>query len=364
MKRRLTATIAGVVLPLALVLAAAPLDAQVQQQATSPIDDLLKRAGDAFNDLNYSRADSLARQVLAIGPRITTPQRTRALLVIAAASYPEEVAAQRRAVAMTTLKQIVRTNLNVRIPQELTWAGLDSLLDEAKRTTFGIEVSGDSEQVVVGTTGTARLRVRASRPGSYQLTIMPVDGASATVVDSAPASTAGEFQFVAMRNERPIFSTGNYAVIVTGIDQVSHDTVTVRYNARVDAPPLDFVTIPTRMDSSKLLSIRSGKFGTKSIFPAILVGGMTFALANVVRGEGDIAEKVGADSKGVAIAGALAISTIVAGFLDRGRPIPANIAANKAYGEAWQKGVDQLRLENRRRVTDYRTTIRFDLEVR
>src|SRR4051812_35863014 len=106
MKRRMGATLARVV-PLALALAATPLGAQVQQQATSPIDDLLKRAGDAFNDLLYARADSLARQVLAIGPRITTPQRTRALLVIAAASYPEEVSAQKRTVALSTLKQIV-----------------------------------------------------------------------------------------------------------------------------------------------------------------------------------------------------------------------------------------------------------------
>src|SRR2546430_3558079 len=103
MMRRITATIVGV-LPLALTLAAAPLPlrAQVQQQS-SPIDDLLKRAADAFNDLNYARADSLARQVLNIGARITTPQRTRALLVIAAASYPEETSAQKRAVALQTL---------------------------------------------------------------------------------------------------------------------------------------------------------------------------------------------------------------------------------------------------------------------
>ena len=58
------------VLPFALAIAAAPVFAQVQQ--SSPIDDLLKRAQDAFNDLQYGRADSLARQVLAIGTRITT----------------------------------------------------------------------------------------------------------------------------------------------------------------------------------------------------------------------------------------------------------------------------------------------------
>lgn len=364
MKRRFTATSAGL-LPLVLALAAAPVDGQqgVQQQGGSVITDLLKRAGDAFNDLKYLRADSLARQVLVM-PRLTTPQRTLALLVIAAAAYPEEASAQKPATALSTLKQIVRTNFTVKIPQELTWSGLDSLLEVAKRTTFGIEVSGDSEQVVVGTTGQATLRVRANRTGTYSLTVIPADSGSGAIFDSLPASANTEFQFAAMRNERPIFTSGTYSVIISAMDPASHDTVTVRYNARVEAPALEFVTIPAKMDSSKLLPVRSGRFGFKSVIPAIMVGGAVFALSNVLRGEGDIATAVDPDSKGVAIAGGVAVTTLLAGFLDRGRPLPANIAANKAFGEAWQKGVQQLRAENRRRITEYRTTFHFELEAR
>jgi hypothetical protein len=360
MNRRIAAIVE--VLPLALALAAAPLRAQLQQG--SPIDDLLKRAGDAFNDLNYTRADSLARQVLAIGARITAAQRTRALLVIAAASYPEEVSAQRRAVALVTLKQIVRTNLALKLPQELTWAGLDSLVDEAKRTTFGLEVSGQTEQVVVGPQGTASLKVRGSRPGSYQLTIMPVSGGSAAIVDSLPTTTSGEFRFSAMRGERPVFTSGDWSVIVTGIDASRHDTVTVRYTARVDAPALEFVSIASKIDSSKLLPERTRRFGTKSIFPGLLVGGAAFALASTLRGEGNIKSKVGADSKGIAMGGVLALSTIAAGFADRGRSIPANIAANKAYGEAFRKSIVDLQAENRRRIAEYKTTLHIDLETR
>jgi hypothetical protein len=360
MNRRIAAMI-GVV-PIALALAAAPMRAQSQQG--SPIDDLLKRAGDAFNDLNYSRADSLAHQVLAIGKQITAAQRTRALLVIAAASYPEETAAQKRAVALATLKQIVRTNLSLKLPQELTWAGLDSLVDEAKRTTFGVEVSGDKEQVVVGPQGTASLKVRGSRPGSYRLTIMPESGGSAAVVDSLPATTSGEFRFSAMRGEQPMFTSGDWSVIVTGIDASSRDTVTVRYAARVDAPALEFLPIAAKMDSSKLLPERTGRFGAKSVFPGLLVGATAFALASSVRAQGNIKTKVGADSKGVAVGGVLALSTIAAGFADKGRWIPANIAANKAYGEAFQKSVVAMQAENRRRIAEYKTTFHIDLEAR
>jgi hypothetical protein len=357
MKNRLAAVVG------ALALVAAPLAAQVQQ-SNSPIDDLLKRAQDAFNDLNYSRADSLARQVLAIGTRISPVQRSGALLVIAAAAYPEEQSAQRRAVALSTLKQLVRTNMNLKMPQELTWAGLDSLVDEARRTTFAMEVNGDSVQSSVGPDGTARLSVRGSRPGRYFLTIMPSAGGGAVVVDSTPTVMVGEFRFATMKSERPVFSSGEYAVVVTGVDSVGTDSITARYTARVDAPPLAFLSIPAKLDSAKLLPERTKRFGTKAVLPAILVGGAAFAFSSALRAEGGIQTEVGADSKGIAVGGGLALATVLVGFADRGRPIPANIAANKAYGEAFAKAIVDAQAENRRRITTHTTVIRIDMEVR
>lgn len=363
MKNRLAASIRA--LPLALALCAAPLAAQVQQQSGSPIDDLLKRAQDAFNDLNYARADSLARQVLQIGTVISGSQRTGALMVIAAAAFPEEATAQRRAVALSTLRQLVRTNMNLQMPQELTWPGLDSLVAEARRTTFAMDVSADSAQSSVGPQGTLSISVRGSRPARYFLTIMPASGGTgAVVVDSTPNVMLGEFRFAAMRAERPIFTTGEYAVVITGVDSAGSDSITARYTANVTAPALEFLTLPTRMDSSKLLPERTKKFGAKAILPAVLVGGAAFALSSVLRAEGGIQEEVAADSKGIAVGGGLALTTILVGFADRGRPIPANIAANKAYGEAFEKAIVDGQAENRRRIATHTTTVRLDLEGR
>ena len=302
--------------------------------------------------------------MLAIGTRISPAQRTGANLVIAAAAYPEEVSAQRRSVALTTLRQLVRTNMNLRVPQELTWAGLDSLMDEARRTTFAMEVTGDSVQSAVGPQGTAKLAVRGSRPGRYYLTIMPAAGGGAVVVDSTPPVMVGEFTFLTMRNERPVFSTGDYAVIVTGVDSAGRDSITARYTARVDAPALAFIDVPTKLDSAKLLPERTKRFGTKAVLPAILVGGAAFALSSVLRAEGGIQEEIGPDSKGMAVGGGLALTTILVGFADRGRSIPSNIAANKAYGEAFQKAIVDSQAENRQRIMQHTTTIRLDPEAR
>lgn len=347
-------------LPLALALVAAPLGAQVQQ--SSVVDDLLKRALDAYNDLNFGRADTLANQVLQSTGRITAAQRTRAMVIVAAAAYPDDPPAQRRNVALTTLRSVIRLNLDVEIPTELRWAGLDSLVEEAKRTSFGIAVTADSVQSLVGPQGAGRISVRSNRSGRYSMRI--TQGGATVAVDTAVVGVTGELRFGGMRNEKPVFNTGDYSITITGIDASGRDTINVTRTMRVESPALQFIAVPAKLDSTKLLPVRSPKFGAKAILPAIIAGGGAYALASVLRGDGDIATAVPGDSKGVAVGGAIAVSTVLAGFMDRGRPLPGNVAANKAYGEAFQKSIADATAENRRRVAEHRTTVRIEQEAR
>ena len=360
MMRRTVASIRALLL--AMVIAAAMAGrsgAQVQQG--SVIDDLLRRAQDAYNDLNFLRADTLANQVLGSTGRISMAQRTRAMVLIAAAAYPDDPSAQRRALALTTLRRLVAIDLDVQVPQELRWAGLDSLIDEAKRTAFGVAVTPDSMQALVGPTGSGKIAVRSNRTGRFTMRIF--QGTAGTgvpvVVDSAIPGATAELRFAGMRNERPVFTTGDYMMVVTGIDATGRDTVTHRIPMRIEAPALEFVQVPTKMDSTKLLPVRSPRYGMKAILPALIAGGGAFALSAVLRGEGEIATEVKADSKGMAVAGAIIGGTIFAGLTDRGRPLPNNVAANKAAGEAFDKSITDATAENRRRVTEHRTTVRM-----
>jgi len=349
---------------LVAIAAALCLAPGVARAQGGPIDDLIKKAMDAFNDLQYAKADSIARSVLSI-PSITQSHRTRAQMVIAASAYPEEASAQRRPVALATLKQLVRSDYGLKLPQELTWAGLDSLFEEAKRSTFVMQVTADSQQTVVGLEGLAKVHFKSNKTGLFRLIIAPKTGSGVAVVDSLTAAE-GDISFRTMRDERPIFTTGDYRVTITGFEPGGRgDTVTVQYSVRVDAPALTFLTAPAKMDSSKLLKERSSKVGAKAIFPALLVGGAAFALSSVLRGEGNIATQgPAADSKGVAVGGGLALFTIIAGFIDHGRFIPANIAANKAAGVAYEKSIVDTQAENRRRIVEYKTVLAFDLEAR
>jgi hypothetical protein len=330
MMKRIAASLRA--LPLALMLSAAPAGAQIQQ--SSVVEDMLKRAQDAYNDLNFQRADTLANQAPA----------------------------QRRAASLSMLRQLVRLNLDLQVPAELRWAGLDSLIDEAKRTTFGIAVASDSTQAVVGPQGMGKIAVRSNRPGRYRMAIYQgaTQAGVAIATDSAPSGTSADLRFPGMRNERPIFATGDYTVVVTGVDANGRDTVTQRLAMRVEAPALEFAPLPSVMDSTKLLPVRSRRYGMKAVFPALVTGGIAFALSSVLRGEGEISRAQDADSKGMAVAGAIVGVTIFAGLTDRGRPLPANVAANKAFGEAFAKSITDAQAENRRRVTEHRTTIRIE----
>jgi hypothetical protein len=347
------------VLSLIAALLAAPSAARAQ---TNPIDDLLKLSVDAFNDLKYTKADSIARSVLNISAA-SPAQRTRAQMVMAASAYPDDPSAQRRPAALLMLKQLVKVNYSLKLPQELTWAGLDSVLDEAKRTTFSLQVTAEPKQTVAGFNGTAKLHVKSNKTGLFRLIIAPKTGSGVAVVDSLVSVPEGDITFRAMRDEKPIFTTGDYTITITAFEPGGRgDTVTVQYTLKAEAPPVTSVPVPASMDSSKLLKTRTGRSGAKAIFPALLVGGAAYALGSTLRGEGDIATEVKPATTSTAVAGFLSVSTIIAGFRDKGRPIPANIAANKAAGEAFQKSIADAQAENRRRIVEYKTMLTFELE--
>ena len=340
----------------ASLLATGRLVAQVSQQG-SPIDDLLTKAQQAFNDLNYPRADTLARQVLGLGGRITQAQRTRALMVIAASYFPEETGAQKRTDAIAVLKQIVRSDIDVKLPQDLTWSGLDSLLADTKRTTFGLAISADSTQAVSGPKEQATVRVRSNHVAHFRLALTPVAGGAPVVSDSLMSSTSGAMHFAAMRNDRPLFTTGDYELSVLGTDAASSDTATAKIIVHVTAPELTFVNIPASIDSSKLRAERTGRYGFKGIIVGGLVGGGIYGLSNVLRADTVVKRTVAADSKGMAVAGGVGAMIVLASFLDHGREIPSAIMANQRLRDDLATSIRNTQAENANRIATYRTTI-------
>lgn len=330
--------------------------AQVAQQSTSVIDDLLQRAENSLNDLNYTQALTFAKQVTDLGNRITPQQRLRSMLVIAAANYPEgDAKDQHRDVSLATLKQLVRTNLDLTIPATMRWAGLDSILAEAKATTFGLAANAKSEQVVVGPTGMAEIAVRASRQAMFRVSVVGSNGS--TVYMDSTSGIEGALRFPAMRNDRPLFPTGDYEIFVLATDRASGDTISTRFNARITSPELTFAPIPLAMDSSRLKAERTKRYGFKGIVVGGLVAGGVYGLSNTLHADTALTSKMGPDSKGVGIAAVAGLSVVVASFLDKGRRIPAAVLANQQLRDDFATRIRTVQAENANRIATYRTTM-------
>ena len=343
----------------AVVLAAAPATARaqaVQQQSSSVVDDLLTRAQNALNDLQYPQALSFAKQVIDLGDRVTADKHERAMFIIVAANYPEgEPAAQHRDLALATLKQMVRTKLDLTIPQALRWAGLDSILAEAKATTFGLAAAPtNAQQEAVGPNGRVSFTARASRPATFRVSVSG-PGESATVIDSS-GGTQATLQIPTMRSERPAFTSGEYQVVVTAIDRSSGDSISSRFNASVTAPALTFTTVPVTMDSSRLLPERTKRYGWKGVVVGGLVAGSIYSFANVLHADTTLKSKAGADSKGTGVAALAGATVILASFMDKGRSVPTAIAANRRLREDFATSIRNAQTENANRIATYKTT--------
>lgn len=334
----------------------------VTQQGSSPIDDLLRRALNSFNDLKYTDADSVARLAIS-APTATTNQRTLGRLIIAASLYPEgEARAQKRDSALLVLRQVIRTNLDIKIPRDLTWPGLDSLFEDAKRTGYGINASLDSEQVVVGS-DLAQVNVRSNHASYFHLTVATTTGTTVVTDSTAAPVSQAVLHFPTMRNGQPLFSSGDYDLLIVGRDAQGGDSIAVRHVVHIDAPSLQLATPPASLDTNQLLKERSGGFRAKGILAAIFVGGATFALSSTMRAD-SVKNTVSADSKGMPIAAALAGAIVLASYADHGRPIPSAIAANQRTRANFAQQVQSIATENRQRVASYRTTITMQKGVR
>jgi predicted YcjX-like family ATPase len=117
-----------------LLLATLAAPARAQTQAGSPVDDILKRAKNALNDVNYRLADSLARVVLGYGNLLSRDEQMQAMQLRIAASYPEDVADQRLDTAMVLIRQMIAAGTKA-LPRDITWAGLDTVVARTVRAS-------------------------------------------------------------------------------------------------------------------------------------------------------------------------------------------------------------------------------------
>ena len=332
----------------------------VAAQARSPVQDLLGVALVAFNNLKYAEADSIASAALTLTP-LRRAERIRALQIRAGALYPEEEGAQKRPEALAVLRELVRIAPRAALPREVTWPGLEVLLLEAKRSTFGISVSPQGQVFITGPDELAGVPVQTSRPAAIYLWLYPPAG-SQVMLDSARSATNSTLRFQVLRNGVPRYPTGDYRLVLVAVDESAPDTMRIELAANINAPPLEFLPVPERLDSGFIRPERTRPKRSAGIMGGIVALAGTIVASRALR-DSELRNLAGGDSRAISVGIVLGVG--VAGgvwALDKGQPIPENIAANKQTRAEFEKSVSEARSENARRLRSYRAEININPE--
>ncbi|MGH7561193.1 MAG: hypothetical protein ACRENB_09235 [Gemmatimonadales bacterium] len=330
----------------------------LRAQERSPIDDLLRLAIAALDDLKFGEADSIAGVVVEL-PAARRSHRSRALAVSAAARYPELEEAQRPDLARLALARLVRMAPEMGIPREISWRGLDSLHRLVRASTFGATAFPAAPVADIALDGRLTFQAIATRPTRFLLRVRSAEGGPVRSLDSTPPVEQGTLGFRAFAGDQPLLGSGSYRFEILAIDPERTDTIRMDYPASVEVSPFVLSPVPAGIPPERLKPERTRPVRVRAVVVGALAAGATILVSRVMRPSAARQEAT-SDGRsigiGIAIGGAAGIG---AWLLDRGSPIPANQEANRSAREAFDREIEALRAENERRRAGHRAVITF-----
>lgn len=329
---------------------------------SSPIMDMIQRAKNSLNDLQYPQAQNTIREVVALG-RLKRNQELAALQVASASFFPEDVSARVPDSANAYLARLVRLMPTGPFPADLASPGLDSQLVIARRTTFGAAIRPPLEITLIGKESREAIEVMATHSARWQLYLVPAAGGAATLLDTLGATTSGRLSLRAHDGSNPIITPGSYEFRVIGIDTAKPDTIIMRFDATAVGSAPTLVDIPAPLDPTKFLPEVSSRAAVAGVVAGVVFGGLTWALANEARAP-DALGREPKDGRGTTLGVMMGLGGIAAGFLDHGKAVPENIKANAAMRADYLKRVGDATDTNRKRVAEYKLAITIDPEIR
>ena len=349
-----------------LLVAGAPIhgsgSALSAQSGASPINDLLTRARDAINDLKFARADTIAREVLALGTALRRSQAVLAWQTVAAASFPEEGASRDTTEARKALREAIRLDLDAALPVELRWAGLVALLNDEKVTAIGMALRlPRTEFIYGGSIGDAILRVVTSQPSDVWLIASSPDAGTQITLDSALNTKDAALRMRALKGGIPVLPTGSYEFVVRARDTGTGVILERSMQASVTATALELLPTPPPLDQSKLLPELHKVSRASGIATGVIVGALTFALNQALRADAPIAG-TSSDSRATLVGIAIAGGTAAAVWYDRGEALPANREANAKLRRESARRIAEAAAENDRRTAGYRAKVTLLVE--
>ncbi|MBI1722707.1 MAG: hypothetical protein HYR48_02235 [Gemmatimonadetes bacterium] len=330
-----------------LILAAAsPRRGDAQTPA-----EFLRRGVEAYQNLDYDAAATLLRGALAAPPGGDAPDagRTRALVYLAAT----EVFRGNRDSAAAAFRRLVLLDARYRPDQMIFPPEVSSLYDEVRLGTKAVSVAV-APRTEIRAAGD-RLVVRLYATSSHELAAVVTrrNGAPVRTLYRGAIGDSLEILWDGRDSAGVMADSGQLELRIASRSTARPTLRLVQVPLEIRQVRSDTLPLPPPQPDSLFRPERStGGGGVMALARGALAAAAVLALPPVVGGGAD------ASTARFAVSGAIAASGLLGFLAERpGRPIPANIAANRALRDAWQRRAEEVRAQNAERRRDARLVI-------
>lgn len=350
-----------IALVLTLICLARP-DAAAGAQALRALDDdaLVAIREDVLLQ-RYDDAIRRANEVLGSARAMTLRQRVELWQMMAAAYYPPDAAAQKPDSALLQIDALVRVAPDATLPADLSWPGLDTLVEKARAFVFSVTARPPSEIVMRGASEPGFITVVASRPTRFRLTTVSRATGVAVVQDTTGPVTEAQLRLRAHNGRAPLIESGDYRIIIVARDGRTADSTVIVHDAVATASDLPGpVRVPRFVPPTT--TTRSTAHTGRALALGIGFAGATFAIASQARPSGTIRSGFGTDQRALVVGAAMVGAAVASLFLDTEDARPADAATIERARRDHDRRVARAAAEARERLSGYRVVLRIQPE--
>lgn len=307
-------------------------------------DELLGQGVRAYQALEYDAAAGLLRRSLLGGERgLSDADRGRALMYLGAT----EIFRGRRDSALVAFRRLVLHDPRYRSDQLVFPPEVTNTFEIVRRAVPAVAVAATEAEIALGD-ALFPLRLYSSSFHEIQAVITTDEGRLVRQLYIGPIADSLVVRWDGLDSAGTRAARGRFQLVVVSRSAQGQPLRRVQLALETTARVSDSLPHPKAPTGAQLLPERQPSGAAwRALVGGMVAGGAAAVLPTVITGEGS-----GSGARFV-VAGTLGVTGIVGFFAQRpGRPLPRNVAANRAVREAWQRQVTTVIEENNRRATD------------
>jgi tetratricopeptide (TPR) repeat protein len=332
---------------LATALAAAAVPGTLRAQAA---DELLAQGVRSYQNLEYDAAAGLLRRSLALtGERpLTDTDRARAFMYLGAT----EIFRGRRDSALASFRRLVLLDPRFRSDQLVFPPEVSNTFDLVRRAVPAVTIVAAEAEVALGD-ALYPVRLYASAFHDIQAVVTTDEGQLVRQLYIGPIADSLVVRWDGLDSAGTRAAVGRFQLVVVSRNAQGRPLRRVQLALETAARVSDSLPHPKPPTGAQLLPERQPNGPAwRSLVGGLVAGGAAALLPVVITGESS-----GSGTRFV-VAGSLGLTGVIGFFAQRpGRALPANVAANRALRDAWQRQVAATVEDNARRAADVRLRI-------